>query len=143
MNRFTMIAAAVLTAGFALSTQVDAADLMVTIHQVRSAAGVISVAVYDSAMSFLMEGAQIASADVMAMPGDTPVVFMDLPPGIYAVAAFHDENASGMFDTNFLGLPIEGYGFSNRAMALLGPPAFTDAAVQVDSVASTELVLSY
>lgn len=143
MNRFSMIASAALIAGVTMVGRVEAADLMVTIHHVRSAAGVISVAVYDSEMSFLMNGSQIASADVMAMPGDTPVLFKNLPPGTYAVAAFHDENGSGMFDTNFLGLPIEGYGFSNHAMAFLGPPSFRDAAVQVESVVSTDLVLSY
>jgi uncharacterized protein (DUF2141 family) len=36
--------------------------------------------------------------DSRALAGETPATFMDLRPGTYAVAAFHDENASGEFD---------------------------------------------
>lgn len=71
-------------------------------------------------------------------------VFANLRPGIYAAAAFHDENRSGDFDTNFIGLPREGYGFSNGARALLGPPAFEDASVElVRSSAETDLPMNY
>jgi len=71
-------------------------------------------------------------------------VFANLWPGIYAAAAFHDENRSGDFDTNFIGLPREGYGFSNGARALLGPPAFEDASVElVRSSAEIDLPMNY
>ena len=71
-------------------------------------------------------------------------VFANLRPGIYAAAAFQDENRSGDFDTNLIGLPREGYGFSNGARVLLGPPAFEDALVElVRSSAETVLLLNY
>jgi uncharacterized protein (DUF2141 family) len=41
-----------------------------------------------------------------------------LPPGQYAVQVMHDENDNGKFDTNFVGLPIEGYGFSNNPQVM-------------------------
>ena len=40
--------------------------------------------------------------------------FKDLPPGTYAVQVMHDENENNKLDTNFLGIPTEGYGFSNN-----------------------------
>jgi uncharacterized protein (DUF2141 family) len=54
--------------------------------------------------------------------------FGDIPPGTYAIAVIHDENSHGKLDTNRLGVPTEGYGFSGDAGALLGalrslPPA--------------------
>ena len=52
-------------------------------------------------------------------------------PGIYAVAVYHDENDNHHFDKNFLGLPAEGYGFSNDAPTLFGPPAFDAARLVV------------
>jgi uncharacterized protein (DUF2141 family) len=39
---------------------------------------------------------------------------------------------NGKLDTNFLGIPKEGYGFSNGAKGLLGPPSFSDASFQYD-----------
>jgi uncharacterized protein (DUF2141 family) len=37
----------------------------------------------------------------------------NLPPGEYAAFAFHDGNGNGKVDSNFVGVPIEGFGFSN------------------------------
>jgi uncharacterized protein (DUF2141 family) len=48
----------------------------------------------------------------------------NLKPGKYAVRYFHDENLNGKLDTNFLGMPTEGYGFSNNVTGKFGPPPF-------------------
>jgi len=42
-------------------------------------------------------------------------------------AVVHDENMDGKLDTNWVGIPTEGYGFSNDAKATLGPPSFSAA----------------
>lgn len=54
-------------------------------------------------------------------------VFKNVPPGIWAIAAFHDENKNGKFDTNWLGIPKEGWGTSRDARARIGAPKFNDA----------------
>ncbi len=46
------------------------------------------------------------------------IVFEDVAPGTYAIAAFQDENGNGRLDRTGLGLPTEPYGFS-------GPPERT------------------
>jgi uncharacterized protein (DUF2141 family) len=53
--------------------------------------------------------------------------FLDIASGTYALAVIHDENSNGKLDTNWLGIPTEGYGFSNDAKALLGAPSFAAA----------------
>ena len=53
--------------------------------------------------------------------------FENIAPGTYALAIVHDENMNGKLDTNWLGIPTEGYAFSNDAKALLGPPSFSAA----------------
>lgn len=58
--------------------------------------------------------------------------FEDIPPGTYALAVVHDENMNGKLDTNVLGIPREGYGFSNDAKALLGAPTFSAASFAYD-----------
>jgi uncharacterized protein (DUF2141 family) len=50
--------------------------------------------------------------------------FTNLKPGKYAVRYFHDENLSQKLETNGLGIPKEGYGYSNNAAGLFGPPSF-------------------
>jgi uncharacterized protein (DUF2141 family) len=50
--------------------------------------------------------------------------FEDIPPGTYPLTVIHDENMNGKLDTTWLGIPTEGYGFSNDAKALLGTASF-------------------
>ena len=51
----------------------------------------------------------------------------DLPPGEYAVMAYHDRNGNGRLDTLPVGLPTEPYGFSNEARGVFGPPSWKAA----------------
>jgi uncharacterized protein (DUF2141 family) len=48
-------------------------------------------------------------------------VFEGIPAGEYAISCYHDENSNDHFDTNFLGLPREGYAVSNDVIGLFGP----------------------
>jgi len=94
--------------------------------------------------SFSEFTADLMSRTVEARPGTLNVTFENLPPGRYVVTAYHDENDNDEFDTNFLGLPEEGYGFSNDAPVTLGPPSFNEAAVSVrDDVGETILSMTY
>ena len=47
--------------------------------------------------------------------------------GNYAIKVFHDENSNGELDSNFLGIPLEDYGFSNNASSWFGPPSWERA----------------
>jgi uncharacterized protein (DUF2141 family) len=53
---------------------------------------------------------------------------VDIPDGTYALALIHYENMNGELDADWLGIPLEGYGFSNDPKALIGPPWFSEAA---------------
>ena len=48
----------------------------------------------------------------------------NLNPGKYAIRYFHDENLNGIMETNIVGKPTEGYGFSNNAKGMFGAPPF-------------------
>jgi uncharacterized protein (DUF2141 family) len=51
------------------------------------------------------------------------VTFENIQPGTYAINVFHDENSNKRMDTNFIRMPVEGYGFSNNPK-FFGPPTF-------------------
>ena len=121
----------------------SAETLTITVRDIRSGDGDIRISVYNSANSFLVDGQTAVTRTLSAQEGDVEIVFAGLKPGTYA-AAFHDENRSGDFDTNFIGIPLEGYGFSNGARASLGPPDFEDASVFLSQIGSeTDLSLTY
>ncbi len=54
------------------------------------------------------------------------IIIKDLKPGKYGFRYFHDENMSGRLETNVLGIPREGYGFSNDAVGPFGPKPFRE-----------------
>ena len=64
-----------------------------------------------------------------------------LQPGRYAIAVHHDENDNKEMDLGLLGIPKEGYGFSNNARVIFGPPVFDAASFDVASE-KTEIVLN-
>ena len=115
-----------------VSATAIAADLEVVVGGLRSADGHARVAVHkrvpDAAFA---EGSVVAASFRKAGKGELRFVFADLEPGDYAVAAFHDADADGQLNTNLLGLPTEGFGFSNGAVGFMGPPSFDKAAVTV------------
>ena len=59
------------------------------------------------------------------------VTFKDLPPGRYAIESFQDVNANGKMDTSWIGLPLEPYGFSRDARAILSKPGFSSVSFQL------------
>ncbi len=53
--------------------------------------------------------------------------FNNITPGAWAIAVVHDENGNGKMDTNFLGIPKEGYGASRNPRPTVGAPSFKSA----------------
>ena len=58
--------------------------------------------------------------------------FNNLTPGKYAVRYYHDENMNGKMETNLVGKPTEGYGFSNNVIGKFGPPPFEKWLIEIN-----------
>jgi uncharacterized protein (DUF2141 family) len=108
----------------------EAADLTIEVTGLRNGDGLLRLALFDDAREF-PEGAALRREDVPAAHERMLVNLPDLPPGTYAVALFHDENGDNEFATSFLGIPREGYGFSNDASAFLSAPGFHESAFEL------------
>ena len=123
---------AVLSAlGCALPSTLAAAELQVEVTGLRSGDGAVHLAVFATPAAFPRSDAILAEAIVRAKAAGVQWVFGGLEPGTYALAVYHDENGNRKFDRGFLGIPLEGYGFSNDAGVFFGPPDFAEAAVTV------------
>lgn len=103
-----------------------------TVNNLRSARGTCYISLYNRKEGFPGKTA-VATQKVKLTARECVFTFDKLPKGDYALAAYHDENNNGRFDTNVIGLPTEGFAFSNNARTLMGPPAFADAKVLVQS----------
>lgn len=101
----------------------------VKILDIRNSTGAVACALFESSIGFPTEYLHAASRIMVIKVRDRQARcdFEDIAPGSYALAVVHDENMNGKLDVNWLGIPIEGYGFSNDASALLGAPSFSAA----------------
>jgi len=62
----------------------------------------------------------------ITVPVDSKTVtcIFKVPEGTYAIALYHDENDNNRCDRNFLGIPREGFGFSNNIKPYFSAPSF-------------------
>ena len=129
-----------------LAFPASSADLSVEVRGVRSGDGRLFVAVHspETRETFPADAGMVAGLQQRAHAGTIRFVLHDLPPGRYAVAAFHDENGNGDLDTNLVGIPSEGTGFANDPPSEFGPPDFESAALTLgDEPAAAVMTLSY
>lgn len=111
--------------GCSLAMTVQAQSLTVSIKNVKSNKGTIRVGIFNSQNDFLKK--QLFGQVIKSTSGEALVVFDNVPVGAYAISIIHDENENGELDSNFFGIPKEGFGFSNDAMGTFGPPSFEKA----------------
>lgn len=115
--------------------------LTVIVQNVKSDQGQVRVAIYHSEKEYMKTLWQGKS--VKAKSGEVELVFGQIPPGDYAISVFHDANENGKLDSNLVGIPKEGFGFSNNAMGNFGPPSFNEARFLFDGQQRIEIALRY
>jgi uncharacterized protein (DUF2141 family) len=119
------LAAALLIAalpGFFMSAA--AATLTVHVANIDPKGGTLRVSLYDEFAWSAPEDEPQMSGNVPAVAPETTVVFKDVKPGVYGVKCYQDANNNGKFDQNFIGLPLERFGFSHDAKPFLTQPGF-------------------
>lgn len=97
----------------------------VTIEGLRNANGVVALTLYpDDPSRFLKPRGSLYVTKVNARAGLAQACIYLPEPGAYGLALYHDENANGKIDRNALGIPKEGFGFSNNPRIFLSAPGF-------------------
>jgi len=110
-------------------SQPSCPGIHVKILNIKNSSGTVACALFEAPEGFPTDFLRMAT-NVMIIKirkDQARCDFEDIPPGTYAMAVIHDENMNGELDTNWLGIPTEGYGFSNDAHGLVGAPPFSAA----------------
>ena len=109
----------------------SSSDIHVNVKGVEELKGSMFIAVFDNPVSFPEFGKQYREIVLPVRSLELSHTFKDLPNYTYAVAVFHDINDNGILDKNFLGIPLEPYGFSRNARARFSAPPFEDAKIEL------------
>lgn len=103
----------------------------VVITGIRDTTGVVMVGVFKDPKSFLKKPDY--GTTVKSQKGELRAIIDGVPPGDYAISIVHDANHNKKMDSNFMGIPKEGFGFSNNVMGTFGPPSFEKARFKVST----------
>ncbi|MGO4210781.1 DUF2141 domain-containing protein [Terriglobus sp. 2YAB30_2] len=109
--------------------------LTVQVAGARNSKGQIAIALFQDGAGFPGDKSKAFRTLQVRIDPQTlraQVTLNGLPPGVYAVSVFHDENMNGQLDKNIFGIPKEGYGASNNPKKSMGPPKFAEAKFQLD-----------
>ena len=107
-------------------------SVTITIENIKGKNGTIQIAVFNKSESFPKVGGEYKLMQYKVSDGQSQFKIKDLPDGQYAIAIHHDENSDGKMNTNFLGIPKEGYAFSKNFKPKLSAPKFSDCAIIID-----------
>ena len=114
--------------------------ISVTIKDIKTPNGQILMGIYKDDVSFDKE---IAYKKVQAfktkISNGILVVEVKLEPGKYGISLMDDENFNGKMDYNFIGIPKEGFGFSNYYHTGLTKPKLNSFAFEVKENKNTKV----
>lgn len=104
--------------------------LTIAFTGIASPSGMIMISVFDSKAGY-DAGKPVRAGAAPVTGTGTETLFDGLPPGRYAVKAFHDVDGDGQMAVNPFGMPSEPFAFSNDAVGNMGPASWEQAAFDV------------
>jgi uncharacterized protein (DUF2141 family) len=125
---------ALVIAGLLSASAAIAAPLKVSVRGISKLEGQLAVQVVNSAEAYAGKSKAV-SAERLSPNAAQHEFNFDLPPGRYAVMVMHDENGNGKLDSNVIGIPTEGYGFSNNPR-VMRRPTFDETGFELDNAGS-------
>lgn len=127
-----------ISASYAGSQVGQMSQLSVQVDGLKNQQGQICLNLFASSQGFPSNSSNALQSRCVAITARSQqITFNNLRPGSYAVAVLHDTNGDRTINSNFLGIPIEGFGFSGNPVIRTGPPEFRDAVVFVAGQTTT------
>jgi uncharacterized protein (DUF2141 family) len=110
----------------------SAVRFYLNVENVRSSQGLIAVTLYpDESRRFLARRGSLYVGRVPARQGTTRVCIHLPSTGTWAFGVYHDEDGNRTINRNGLGMPREGFGFSNNPRLLFSIPSFRSVRLAV------------
>ena len=117
-----------------MSTAVNAQNVEITVNGIKSEKGQIVVGVFPDDLSFRMEQVLLTMKVSKTDLSDGTMTFsISLEPGLYGLSVLDDENCDGKMEYRMLGIPKEGFGFSDYYHTGLKKPKFDSFKFTIDS----------
>ncbi len=144
MNKFSLPLFTAIFICFVSIAHAQTGTIYVEISGINDIKGLMSIGLYSDENGFPDKGKEYKGKEVKVTDKTVVHTFKDVPFGTYAIAIFHDTNSNTKLDKNFLGIPKEGYAFSNNVFGALGlPPDFKDASFKFAENKTVKIKMEY
>lgn len=119
-------------------------SITVRVTNVNNKKGAVMLALFSSSKGFPYETSYaIQKQKGSAVNGVIELSFTDIPAGTYAIALFHDTNNDGKLNTNFMGIPKEGYGVSNNTYNTFSAPGYKESSFSHNNMTELTIQMKY
>lgn len=107
--------------------------IWLTVDGVRNANGQVTTTIYaDNPDRFLIKNGSLYVVRTPTVVNATRFCVFVPQTGVYAIAVYHDEDNSGTINrSGVLGIPTEGFGFSNNPPTLASLPTFRSVRISI------------
>jgi uncharacterized protein (DUF2141 family) len=120
--------------------------MTVTINNIKPDSGQVCFRVYSSEKGFPFSNkSEVKSGCLEKNSRIIKKQFVGLRPGKYAVTVIDDQNRDGKLNTDFLGIPQEGFGVSNNPIVSIttGAPKFSKASFSMQNNTIVNIQMKY
>ena len=126
-----------------LFSQITQSQTMnITITNIRSTKGKLSISVFASAEEFKAGKPSFTRYfEKTNIKDKTCIINIPFKQGVYGLSVYDDENNNGKMDNNLIGLPKEGFGLSNYKIKGLTSPDFNDFNFQLKANENTSIMV--
>ena len=127
-------------------TAEQTATLTITVNNIRHQKGDICFRIYAGEKGFPMsDKSEVQSGCIKITGTSVTKKFSGLKHGTYAVAIVDDQNGDRKLNTDFFGIPKEGFGLSKNPTVSIttGTPKFRDASFVVNKDTSINIDMKY
>lgn len=138
MNLFGFII--FLLSSFVLNYKVTQ-TIPIIIKNIRNSKGRISIGVFKDASSFEKEKAhKIILVSKKDMINNTVKTTIEIESGVYGISILDDENSDAKMEYNMVGMPKEGFGFSNYYHSGFTKPNYKQFLVNINPSEKSPIV---
>ncbi len=129
---------------FAAQMQAENGKLNVRFENLKSNNGKVMVALFKGKENFAKKES-IQNAALAIENNCASWNVNSIAEGKYIIVAFHDENDNEKLELGIMGIPVEGYAFSNNTVAEMGPPNPDEMLfdVKANEITTQELKMVY
>jgi uncharacterized protein (DUF2141 family) len=117
---------------FVFDSVVVAQNIEIVVSGVKSGKGQALIAVFKDQESYEKRepfiGLQFDKSKIVDGQMTTSI---ELEPGVYGISFLDDKNKNGEMDNNWIGIPKEGFGFSNFEHKGFKKPRFDDFQIEI------------